>query len=151
MRIASIVPSGIRTAAFNLRRGQALGGNAGCLTSRDERLEVVHVLVLDRYEQPVVQLEAAWADTPQDQVLLDALDRRLAVAHRVPRTAVQQSVVASGRARGHFSPFHERDLDPAQCQVMSQRASGTPSAHYQDVGVVLGISHLSPPSMIMVH
>ena len=75
---------------MGISRGLAAGQQFG---------QVVHVVVVDRDEQPVVLLEGPGSDLAQEPVLLDALDGRVVVVHRVAGAAVEQSVVAPRRAR----------------------------------------------------
>ena len=145
-RIASIEPSGTRTAAFSsgFRFGSSASASPGVsrragipdgLAALEQRLEVLHVLVFDGDEQAVVQLEASGADPPEDHVLLDALDRRLAVVDRVAPAAVEHPVVATRRARGHLAPLHQRDAQAAKREVVRQRTAGATAAHDENVPV----------------
>ena len=115
---------------------QPLCGDSRGLAALEQRLEVLHVLVFDRDEQAVVQLEASGADPPEDHVLLDALHRRLAVVDRVAPAAVEHPVVATRRAGGQLAPLDQRDAQAAQGEVMRERAAGATAAHDENVPVV---------------
>ena len=147
IRIASIVASGTRTAAF--RSGFSIGssrsacsGVSCCVGMPDasqpveEARQVCHVLVGDGDEQPVVLLERARRDATQESVLLDALHGGLVIVHRVARAAVQQTVVASRRPRRELAAFDQRDAQPAEREVVRESAAGAAAADDQDVRVM---------------
>ena len=106
------------------------------LAPLEEARQVRHVLVGDRDEQPVVLLERARRDLPEDAVLLDALHGGLVVVHGVARAAVQQAVVATGRAGRELAALDERDAQAAQREVVRERAAGSAAADDQDMCVV---------------
>jgi hypothetical protein len=122
--------------AQRLRGGELLGGDAARRTALEERLEEREVLLGDRDEQPVVVLERTGADPLEDPVLLDALDRGLAVADGIAAPAVQQPVMAPRRSRGQLAALDEGDAQAAQREVVRECGSGTASADDEDVRVV---------------
>ena len=63
-------------------------------------------------------------------------DSRSFTAYRAPR--VQQSVVATGGARGELAALDQRDPDAAQRQVVGERAAGAAAADDQDVWRIAG-------------
>jgi hypothetical protein len=122
--------------AQRLRGGELLGGDAARRTALEERLEEREVLLGDRDEQPVVVLERTGADPLEDPVLLDALDRGLAVADGIAAPAVQQPVMAPRRSRGQLAALDEGGAQAAQREVVRECGSGTASADDEDVRVV---------------
>ena len=119
--------------AQRLRGVQPLHRDAGAGAALDERFEVLEVLVAHGHEQSVVALERAGRDAPQDHVLPDALDARLAVAHGVTGAAVEEPVVTAARPRGHLAAFEDRNSEPSEREIVSQASAGGASTDDQNV------------------
>ncbi|MNP27859.1 hypothetical protein D3C76_1207910 [compost metagenome] len=65
----------------------------------------------------------------EDTVLFYAFARRFAVGYRITRTAVQQTVVAPGRAGGDIMTLQQYATQSAACAVTSNARAGRAAAN----------------------
>jgi len=125
--------------------GEPLGGDAARGATLHERLEILEIFVADRHEQTIVQFERPRSDAPQDPVLLDTLDGRLSIADCIAAAAVQQPVVAPGRAGGQLTAFDERYAKTPQREVVREPGSGCAASDDEDLRMLPSGSHRDPP------
>ena len=111
---------------------------------RRKPVEVVVRVVGRGHEIATGRLDGAGGDTAQHGVLLDAVARGDRVALDIPRTGMQESVVAAARSRRKVAALHERRAQAAHGQVAQHPGTGRTAADDDDIDLGTGRHYASP-------
>ena len=135
-----------RFHAQSLLRVQDPGIDAGRVAGLDELFLIVQTIAAVRilrqgYEYALGVINAVAGNTSEYHILLDTLGCGFAVLHGIPRTAVQQAVVAAGRAVRNVIPFDQQDLQAPECAVTGRSGSGDASSDHNDVKLSSNVFH----------
>jgi hypothetical protein len=69
----------------------------------------------------------------QDDIFLGAFSRRLRVSDDIAAAAMEQAVVAPGRAIGQVALLYQHSADATHRQVAQATASGRSAANHEDI------------------
>lgn len=123
-----------RFAGYGLSGIYNLGRDTCPAAALDKQRLIPQIILGQRYEQTAGLLHAMPGDTPQHHILLDALRSRFLIGHRISGPAMQQAMIAAGRAGRKIETFDKQSPQAAHGAVTgSARTGSTASDHYHIV------------------
>ena len=116
-----------------LLRGHHLSINTCCAAGFNKRGLVCHLIFRQCDKQAVGFLDTVAGNAPQNPVFRNTFPGGFRIRHRISGTAVQQAVVAAGRAGRDIKPLQQQGTQAAPGTVPRHPGTGCATADDNDI------------------
>ena len=117
----------------HLLRGHHLSLNARRAAGLSKRSLIRHLIFRQCDKQAVGFLDTVAGNAPQNPVFRNTLTGGFRIRHRITGTAVQQAVVAAGRAGRDIKPLQQKGTQAAPGTVPRHPGTGCATADDNDI------------------